>query len=100
MNQVGEIPQLNQEAPDQDIKLKVIPKTRKLCEAATKMIRPVYIEEKAPPKPQRDLSPTGDKQASHNRPAPRPKPETGDDDLSLFVCSLISDLHARGLVNY
>ena len=99
-NQLQEMPALNLEGTEMDVKTKTLSKSRKLCEAAAKMIKPVGVEEKQGPRVPAELRPTSShhEPIHHMRQPPRQKQELVDDDVAYFVCSLMTELQARGMV--
>lgn len=88
---------MNTDLQDADIKTKFLPKVRKLCDQATKASAelnepPPQVKPRPPPQqehPQQLLVPT----QSKSRPPPL------EDDMSYFVCSMISVMNGAGLVS-
>lgn len=80
------------ETTDAELKSKTLPKGRKLCETAGRMLGGKDEE-----KVDRNITIVQDQNKE-----PRPikvKQDTGEDDLSYFVCSMIAELNARNMVS-
>lgn len=91
---------LNSDLTESEIKTKTLPQIKKFRESATSQIRTPVQDERIVPKHQHEIHPTGHlSQPHHNQKIPKPKPESLDEDLGYFICSLICELHSRNIVS-